>query len=207
MECRELRSYLREADWKTEELPTPYREHLVDCKACGEFYESLQAVDRAELLRVTAPEGLEDRVMEELLRDRPSRQRYRSFAGSGDSVAGARSWIHLAAAAVLLVVVSVSLTLGFTKGNGSDLVIVHLYLAAPDAEKVAVVGDWNGWDAGSDMLRDDDGDGVWEIRLEVARGQEYRYQFLIDGDTWIADPSAPLKVDDGFGGTNSILDI
>ncbi|MDY7028818.1 MAG: isoamylase early set domain-containing protein, partial [Spirochaetota bacterium] len=114
---------------------------------------------------------------------------------------------QLAAAAVLLVVMSVTLTLAVTSRSGSETVIVHLYLSAPDAVQVAVVGDWNEWNGDADLLRDSDGDGVWEIRLEVPRGQEYQYQFLIDGRQWIPDPNAAIKVDDGFGGMNSVLDI
>jgi 1,4-alpha-glucan branching enzyme len=84
---------------------------------------------------------------------------------------------------------------------------VRLVLAAPGAESVSVVGDWNGWDPERDRLRDPDGDGVWEIRLRLQSGQEARYQFLVDGERWLADPLAPLRVEDGFGGTSSVLQI
>jgi hypothetical protein len=139
--------------------------------------------------------GLEEKVMARIADDtKPAK---RAFPRS----------LQLAAAAVLLVAMSVTLTLAVTSRSGSETVIVHLYLSAPDAVQVAVVGDWNEWNGDADLLRDKDGDGVWEIRLEVPRGQEYQYQFLIDGRQWIPDPNAAIKVDDGFGGMNSVLDI
>jgi 1,4-alpha-glucan branching enzyme len=72
---------------------------------------------------------------------------------------------------------------------------------------VYVVGDWNNWNAAADPLHDDNSDGIWETTIELEAGNEYRYQFYIDDNRWIADPNAPLKIDDGFGGQNSILRI
>jgi 1,4-alpha-glucan branching enzyme len=72
---------------------------------------------------------------------------------------------------------------------------------------VALVGDWNRWDPEAQKLRDPDGDGVWELEVRLKRGQEQRYQFLIDGERWVADPEAPLKVEDAFGGMSSVLQI
>jgi 1,4-alpha-glucan branching enzyme len=56
-------------------------------------------------------------------------------------------------------------------------------------------------------MHDADGDGVWELRLKLNESGEYQYQFLINGKRWVPDPNAPLQVEDGFGGTNSVLDI
>ena len=57
------------------------------------------------------------------------------------------------------------------------------------------------------MASDADGDGVWEIQVPLRRGQEHQYQFLIDGSLWVPDPTAPLQVDGGLGGVNSVLQI
>jgi len=84
---------------------------------------------------------------------------------------------------------------------------VHLTLQAPGAASVAVAGDWNGWDTGVHRLEDTDGDGIWELNFRVKAGREYEYQFVVDGTQWVHDPQSLLRVEDGFGGTNSILDI
>jgi len=91
--------------------------------------------------------------------------------------------------------------------EGNHRITVHLTLEAPEAENVAVVGDWNKWDPEVHQMRDENGDGIWELSIHIEEGGEYQYQFLINGEKWIPDPKAPLKVKDGFGGTNSILDI
>jgi 1,4-alpha-glucan branching enzyme len=88
-----------------------------------------------------------------------------------------------------------------------DTVTVRFVLEAPRASKVSVVGDWNGWKPDENRLIDPDGDGVWELQIELRRGSEYRYQFIIDNEQWIPDPSSSLRIEDGFGGFNSILHI
>ena len=34
----------------------------------------------------------------------------------------------------------------------------------------------------------------------------YQYKFIVDGSMWIADPTNPNVIDDGFGGHNSVFD-
>jgi 1,4-alpha-glucan branching enzyme len=48
---------------------------------------------------------------------------------------------------------------------------------APNAKRVSVIGDFNGWRAGSDLLEvRGDGSGIWEGFVpSVARGQAYKY--------------------------------
>ncbi len=195
MECREFREKFKNIQVEGEELSSRYREHLEECRSCSIYVRSFRLVEHPSGLHSDGPAGLTDRVMARLSPENPAR--------TSEPV----RWIRLAAAAILLVTVSVAGTLGMVDRTREGYVVVHLHLTAPGAERVAVVGDWNEWEPGSDLLQDKDGDGVWETRVEVPLGQEYRYQFLIDGEKWIADPGAAISVDDGFGGTNSILDI
>jgi 1,4-alpha-glucan branching enzyme len=134
--------------------------------------------------------------------DRGRATRYRPA-----SSAARLRWVAVPLAAVLAAALSFGLTMHFLRSSAGEVVTVRLLLAAPGAESVSVVGDWNGWDPQKDRLRDPEGDGVWEIRLRLRRGMEARYQFLVDGEHWLADPRAPLQVDDGFGGTSSVLQI
>jgi len=195
MKCEDVRKQLIDLREAGEMITTECREHLNQCPQCRAFFHALRIVEGGESVNPVHSPGLEEKVMLQISHaDKPVR---RAFPRS----------LQLAAAAVLLVVMSVTITLAVTSRSGSETVIVHLYLSAPDAEQVAVVGDWNEWSADADILRDRDGDGVWEIRIKVPRGQEYQYQFLIDDQQWIPDPNAAIKVDDGFGGMNSVLDI
>ncbi len=51
---------------------------------------------------------------------------------------------------------------------------------APNAARVSVIGDFNGWDEGSNLLAvRDDGSGIWEGFVPgVARGQAYKYRVV-----------------------------
>jgi 1,4-alpha-glucan branching enzyme len=80
---------------------------------------------------------------------------------------------------------------------------VKFVLHAPRARKVAVVGDFNHWDAGKDILEGPDEQGVWSKVILLPKGR-YEYLFLIDQKEWVSDPSA-LSSDDGLGGTNSVI--
>jgi 1,4-alpha-glucan branching enzyme len=92
-------------------------------------------------------------------------------------------------------------------GQSPRTVTVHLTLEAPTARTVSVVGDWNQWNPDAHVMKDANEDGVWEIRLKLEPDQVYQYQFIINDERWIPDPESPVKVDDGFGGTNSVLDV
>jgi len=66
-------------------------------------------------------------------------------------------------------------------------------LRAPYAERVYVVGDFNGWNPTIDRLIDVE--GRFEIRLYLLSGR-YRYRFIVDGDS-ISDPDNSALDADG----------
>jgi hypothetical protein len=81
---------------------------------------------------------------------------------------------------------------------------VKIYLYAPSAQRVAVTGDFNGWDAKGVDLKPAGKPGMWEVDLELKPGA-YAYNFIVDGDVLVPDPDSPNQMPDGYGGTNSIL--
>ncbi len=93
------------------------------------------------------------------------------------------------------------------QGEPGEYVEVHFTLTAPEAEQVALVGDFTGWETSKLVLEDSDGDGVWEARIKLEKGKVYEYNFIIDGEEWIPDPNALMQVDDGFGGESSLLTL
>ena len=84
-----------------------------------------------------------------------------------------------------------------------DTVFVRFDLSAPDAREVAVAGSFNGWRPESMQMVRSAG-GVWSVTVPLAIG-EHRYQFVVDGQRWVPDPTAQALVDDGFGGRNSVI--
>jgi len=82
---------------------------------------------------------------------------------------------------------------------------VQFVLVAPDAKKVAVVGDFNGWDVDhAGYQAKHRGGGVWSVTAPVPLGH-HRYSFVVDDSVWIADPTAPRIVDSDFGVANSAI--
>ena len=87
---------------------------------------------------------------------------------------------------------------------------------APSARVVQLAGDWpeNRWLAGQAQtgtflmgeMKDEDGDGIW-TRTEKLPAGRYQYKFVIDRVNWKQDPNNPSRIDDGFGGFNSLLDV
>ncbi len=78
-------------------------------------------------------------------------------------------------------------------------------LYAPGAHQVSVAGTFNGWDARATPLAHAAAPGVWAATLSLPAGQ-HLYAFVVDGQRWVADPTAP-GVDDGFGRRNSIIAV
>jgi hypothetical protein len=82
-------------------------------------------------------------------------------------------------------------------------VLVQFRLDAPDARGVQLAGNFTNWKATVAMNRT--GNGVWTVVLPLEPGV-HSYSFVVDGERWVADPTAPA-VSDGFGGQNSQLAV
>jgi len=82
--------------------------------------------------------------------------------------------------------------------------LFKLRLRAPAAERVAVVGDFNGWDPTAEPLRSVD-EGWWETDLSLPAGV-YQYAFWVDGQL-VTPPDVSVVVPDGFGGRNGLLEV
>ena len=82
---------------------------------------------------------------------------------------------------------------------------VRLVCLAPEAADVAVAGSWNAWSAQAAPMRPV-GDGLFAVELLIPQGR-HEYMFVVDGERWMPDPSAPLAADDGFGQRNSVIEI
>ncbi|MDH5492967.1 MAG: alpha-amylase family glycosyl hydrolase, partial [Myxococcales bacterium] len=49
--------------------------------------------------------------------------------------------------------------------------------------------------------------GEWSLVHLVEPVGSHEYKLIVDGTTWITDPSNPRTVSDGFGGFNSVIDV
>jgi hypothetical protein len=211
MNCQECREELRvwlvgELEGGSADLPHGVRTHTDTCDECAKAARAALRLTDATSLVVAPPPYLASRV--------------RAHLRGGDSSAKRRGWILIPAAFAAAVALGVWLLPQWLPSSEESQspptavlpgdtpeVIVEFRLEAPRARAVAVVGDWNEWDPQADRLSDRDGDGVWEITVRLIPSREYRYQFQVDGETWVPDPHAPLTIDDGFGGRTSVLQL
>jgi len=90
------------------------------------------------------------------------------------------------------------------RGDVAPTHVVRFVLAAPNVSRVTLVGDFNGWDADATPMRWDAAARAWTTVVELPAGR-YVYAFVLDGRRWVADPSAPLAPEDGFGASNSVV--
>jgi Glycogen recognition site of AMP-activated protein kinase len=76
------------------------------------------------------------------------------------------------------------------------------YKPSGKPSEIFLAGTMNAWSpANKDyILKDEDGDGIFSITLQLAPGT-YQYKFVVDG-TWTKDPYSPASEGDGFGGQN-----
>jgi 1,4-alpha-glucan branching enzyme len=83
----------------------------------------------------------------------------------------------------------------------APVMYVQFKIEAPGAASVELAGSFTEWTSGVQLV--ETAPGVWSALVALEPGV-YDYGFVVDGELWMVDPTAP-EVDDGFGGTNSRL--
>jgi hypothetical protein len=86
--------------------------------------------------------------------------------------------------------------------------VIRFVLIAPHASTVAVVGDFNNWDAQATPMTRTPTGGTWSVAIPLPAGRHV-YAFVVNGANgntqWVADPTAPLAPEDGLGAPNSVV--
>jgi hypothetical protein len=170
-----------------------------------------EVVRLAERLPRAAPsEDFTSRAMARVRARRPPRRSFWTWLRTPAFSPLASAAGALAAAAVCALVLTrgpVFTARGTARGPaaGEATVLARLVLRAPDARDVAVAADFNGWNPSAARMRRGEG-GLWTIEIPLAPGRRYQYMFVVDGQ-WRTDPDAPMRIDDGFGGVNAVLDL
>ena len=74
--------------------------------------------------------------------------------------------------------------------------LVRLIFDDPGARRVAVVGDFNDWQASATPLRRDASSTRWSAVVALRDG-DHRYAFVVDGARWVPDPAVTPVRDAG----------
>ncbi|WP_304244719.1 hypothetical protein [Gracilinema caldarium] len=213
MDCVQVATLLN--SWEQKESITTaeleaLKAHLAECSSCSRQYGALiPLLDRDGGLNTQVKIPLEstkvpdtERLMAGLERAiAADKQDFHSQIQSRRF----KRFIPWAAVAALLVL----LPLGYLlyANRNSDVVTVRFFLEAPGATTVMVSGNFNQWSS-MDIPLKPEGDGkTWSATVRLKRSREYRYNFVIDNQIWIADPHAAVSIDDDFGGKVSLLDL
>jgi 1,4-alpha-glucan branching enzyme len=78
--------------------------------------------------------------------------------------------------------------------------------AAPEAKKVNISGDFNNWDKEHTLMKRLKG-GDFTITIELEKGKEYRFRYLIDNKRWENHWHADKYLPNHFGGNDSVVII
>jgi hypothetical protein len=225
MDCNDARAFVDSWEQGDEALSglDEFRAHLDGCRDCSRRFGVLlplmerDVVERGETTGAaqtlqTAKAAERGRAESFARRDSAARALVDpdGFADDVMKAIGRRQKRVLAlspfAAAAAAAIFALGIGLGIWFGSrNNDMVTVRFALDAPQASSVQLAGDFTSWNAkGYELSRSGPG-STWVISVPLKKGRVYVYNFIVDGTTWIPDPRVPVKVDDGFGGSSSLL--
>jgi hypothetical protein len=82
--------------------------------------------------------------------------------------------------------------------------VVPFVLRAPNAARVSLVGDFNGWDVTKNPLAQEAAPGVWSVTVSLTPGR-HTYAFVVNDSVWTLDPRAARAADPDFGREGSVI--
>lgn len=171
--------------------------HILSCQTCSEKYSDLlPLLERdMEIIQRTSGAFIDD-VMAALpdnSRRSATKKRFLPIPHP-----------YLIAAASAIFMVGLGLGVFFARFDDKT-VTIRFVLSHPHASSVHLAGNFNRWNDKDYAMKRIDKTDTWEIEVPLEKGKVYVYNFVIDENTWIADPEIPVKIDDGFGGSGSLL--
>lgn len=92
-----------------------------------------------------------------------------------------------------------------TSFPSARMVKKQFFCNQPKAKCVKIVGTFNNWDTSEASLMERKKDGTWSKSIYLEPGT-YQYRFLID-EVWLEDQNNSNRVDNSFGGKNSVIRI
>ena len=168
-------------------------EHLSGCSVCGDKFLLLN--ESLPLLKEEVsppPSDFTEKVMLKIesSAEKPARE---------ETTARSRFFSLLPSAAAAAIVIGFI----FLKPADTGTIAVTFKIQDSTARTVALAGDFNNWD--TEALKLKKRNGVWKTKTALPRGR-FQYAFVIDGEKWVADPSAKDYMNNGYGSRNSIID-
>jgi hypothetical protein len=90
--------------------------------------------------------------------------------------------------------------------TSTDTVMTFVFVTH-DASRVALVGDFNQWNADATPMTRIANSNAWTVTVPLSAGRHVYSFYAVgaDGEKWLNDPNAPATPDDGFGRRNSVI--
>lgn len=94
-------------------------------------------------------------------------------------------------------------TAAFSAERASEPIVEQFVFKAPQAKRVALIGDFNRWDpSAKPMTRSPDGE-LWAVSVPIMPGRHV-YAFMVDDSIFVVDPRAPKARDPDLGAEGSV---
>ncbi len=90
--------------------------------------------------------------------------------------------------------------------SGNSCRVTFKVPAELEAERVALLGEFNAWDAEKHLLKKRK-DGSHSLTLSLDAGQDYRFRYLLDGERWTNDEAPDRLVPNRFGGADCVITV
>ncbi len=179
--------------------------HILSCPNCRKAYAALLPLMKREagLSPFMDDSATSERILTRVMQGIEGIDAFKPLAQPRHYSLFSRIILPLAAAAAIVC----GFIFGIPALRNESMVEVRFSLEAPEASSVTLAADFNEWSGLEHPLSRSAQDGSWEICVRLKRGRAYRYNFVIDGQKWIADPRAQIIQDDGFGNQTSSLTI
>jgi serine protease AprX len=126
--------------------------------------------------------------------DGPAARRGAGLVNAGRAVAAARRLSR-----------NVLYTLPFSPHVQNDEISFYYFDPTNRADCICVIGSFNHWDPSGYAMRKRS-PGLWQLTIPIPPKGKYRYKFLVD-KTWVNDPENPERIEDGYGGFSSLLEV
>lgn len=98
------------------------------------------------------------------------------------------------------------ITKSYSKTGRSCRVTFKIPAGQAEAQSIAVLGEWNGWNADAHPMERRK-DGSWSATVTMDAGRPYRFRYLLDGRHWGNDEGADSAVANQFGSEDSVVAV
>ncbi len=89
--------------------------------------------------------------------------------------------------------------------RSGKLIVTFQFPAADWAQEVHLVGDFNEWNKQRSPMCKDPAHPLWSLQLELDKGREYQFRYLVNQTSWHNDWHADKYAPNIHGSDNSVV--